>query len=105
MTNKFIGRDVLKNKKIMVVDDEADIRELLRFNLEKEGFSVLLSPDGESALTLVEAEKPDLIILDVMLPGIDGIDVCLKLKSEPQYKSIPVIMLSAKSDESDNRPP
>lgn len=91
----------MSKKKIMVVDDEADIRELIKFNLEKEGFDVLPVADGESALEEARLRQPDLIILDVMLPGIDGIEVCFKLKSDPASKSIPIVMLSAKSDESD----
>ena len=86
---------------IMVVDDEPDIRQLVKFNLEKEGFDVVSVADGESALEEVRNHYPDLIILDVMLPGIDGIEVCFKLKSDPAFKAIPIVMLSAKSDESD----
>ena len=91
----------MSKKKIMVVDDEADIRELIKFNLEKEGFDVVPVSDGETALEEARLRQPDLIILDVMLPGIDGIEVCFKLKSDSAYKSIPIVMLSAKSDESD----
>ena len=91
----------MRNKKIMVVDDEADIRELIRFNLEKEGFEVVSVADGETALEEARLKQPDLILLDVMLPGIDGIEVCFKLKSDSAFKSIPIVMLSAKSDESD----
>jgi len=91
----------MSKKKIMVVDDEADIRELIKFNLEKEGFDVVPVSDGETALEEARLRQPDLIILDVMLPGIDGIEVCFKLKSDNNYKSIPIVMLSAKSDESD----
>ncbi|MCH2205394.1 MAG: response regulator transcription factor [Lentisphaerales bacterium] len=92
---------MMKDKKIMVVDDEADIRELIRFNLEKEGFEVVSVSDGETALEEARLRQPDLILLDVMLPGIDGVEVCFKLKSDVAFKSIPIVMLSAKSDESD----
>ena len=91
----------MKKKKIMVVDDEPDIRELIRFNLEKEGFEVFSVADGETALEEVRLRQPDLIILDVMLPGINGIEVCFRMKSDTAFKSIPIVMLSAKSDESD----
>lgn len=91
----------MSKKKIMVVDDEADIRELIKFNLEKEGFDVVPVSDGETALEEARLRQPDLILLDVMLPGIDGIEVCFKLKSDSAFKSIPIVMLSAKSDESD----
>lgn len=88
-------------KTVMVVDDEKDIRELIRFNLEKEGYKVISIADGEAALEEARAQRPDLIILDVMLPGIDGVEVCFKLKSDASMKAIPIVMLSAKSDESD----
>jgi two-component system, OmpR family, alkaline phosphatase synthesis response regulator PhoP len=91
----------LKNKKILVVDDEADIRELIKFNLAKEGYEVICAADGETALIETRHKQPDLILLDVMLPGIDGIEVCFKLKSDPHYKAIPIVMLSAKTDETD----
>ena len=71
------------------------------FRGEKEGFDVYSIADGETALDEVRNKQPDLIILDVMLPGINGIEVCFRLKSDSAYKSIPVVMLSAKSDESD----
>lgn len=83
------------NQKILVVDDEASICDLLKINLEAEGYEVSLAYDGRSALEKVEAFKPDLIILDVMLPEIDGFEVCKKITFE---KSIPIIMLTAKSD-------
>ncbi|NQZ58371.1 MAG: response regulator [Lentisphaeraceae bacterium] len=91
----------MSQKTIMIVDDEADIRELICFNLEKEGYRVIQVDNGEAVLELARMQQPDLIVLDVMLPGIDGIDVCYKLKKDDSLKQIPVIMLSAKSDELD----
>ena len=85
-------------KKILVVDDEAPILELVRFNLEKEGFSVITASDGEDGLRRARSEAPDLVILDLMLPGIDGIEVCQQLRRET---NVPVLMLTAKSEEFD----
>ncbi|MDI7247985.1 MAG: response regulator transcription factor [Bacillota bacterium] len=85
-------------KKVLVVDDEAPILELVRFNLEKEGFSVLTATDGEEGLERARSESPDLVILDLMLPGIDGIEVCRQLRRET---SVPVLMLTAKTEEFD----
>ncbi|MGE5588633.1 MAG: response regulator [Clostridia bacterium] len=85
-------------KKILVVDDEAPILELVRFNLEKEGFSVITASDGEDGLRRAHSEAPDLVVLDLMLPGIDGIEVCQQLRRET---NVPVLMLTAKSEEFD----
>jgi DNA-binding response OmpR family regulator len=93
--------NTMNKKKILLVDDEADIRELIRFNLHKEGFDVIAFSNGEDALDGVKEHEPDLIILDVMLPGMDGTEVCSLLKSNPLYKSIPIVMLSAKIEEID----
>lgn len=85
-------------KKILVVDDEASIVEFVRFNLEKEGFSVSVAYDGEDAIRQARDETPDLVILDLMLPGIDGIEVCRCLRLET---NVPIIMLTAKTEEFD----
>ncbi|MDN5344147.1 MAG: two-component system, OmpR family, alkaline phosphatase synthesis response regulator PhoP [Clostridia bacterium] len=87
--------------RILVVDDEVTIQELVRYNLEKSGFEVLVAGDGPTALQRIEKEPPDLIILDLMLPGIDGLEICRRLKSDRATASIPVIILSAKNDELD----
>ena len=86
---------------ILVVDDEEPIRELLRFNLEKEGYRVSVAKDGQEALKHVENDHPDLIVLDLMLPGMDGLEVCRKLRSNPKFQQIPIIMLTAKGEEID----
>jgi len=91
----------MHNSKILVVDDETYIVELVKFNLEKEGYKVVVANDGLSALETVKSEMPDLIILDIMLPKIDGLEVCRTLKLNPEYKSIPIIMLTAKGEEFD----
>lgn len=88
-------------KKILVVDDEANIRELVRFNLEKEGFLVIEAVDGVTAINTVRTEKPDLVVLDLMLPALDGLEVCRVLKKDVATSGIPVIMLTAKGEEID----
>ena len=86
---------------ILIVEDEKDIVKMLDYNLKKEGFKILTAHDGEDALDEASTKHPDLILLDLMLPGIDGLEVCKELKSERKTASIPVIMLTAKSQESD----
>jgi DNA-binding response OmpR family regulator len=83
---------------ILVVDDEARIVKLVRDYLERAGFDVLSAPDGETALTLARLEQPDLIILDLMLPAVDGLDVCRRLRQE---SGVPIIMLTARVEEAD----
>ncbi|MFA4992390.1 MAG: response regulator [Candidatus Omnitrophota bacterium] len=87
--------------KILIVEDEKDIIKMLEYNLKKEGFKVLDARDGEDALDLALRQCPDLILLDLMLPGIDGLEVCKTLKKDTKTASIPIIMLTAKSQESD----
>lgn len=86
---------------ILVVDDEEPIQELLRFNLEKEGYVVCGATDGQEALKHVDSDHPDLIVLDLMLPGMDGLEVCRRLRSNPKFQQIPIIMLTAKGEEID----
>ena len=87
--------------KILIVDDEPDIVELLSYNLEKEGFSIVKAYDGEAALGLVRSENPDLMILDLMLPKMNGLDVCKAIRRNPETANLPIIMLTAKGDEID----
>ncbi len=87
--------------KILVVDDEKDIIELIRYNLEKEGLKVITATSGEEAIRRASNENPQLIVLDLMLPGIDGLEVCRILKRETKTSSIPIVMLTVKSDETD----
>ena len=89
-----------KNK-LLVIEDEDDIRELIAFNLEMSDFEVLKAKDGEEGMKLAKKHLPDTIILDIMLPGIDGFEVCRKLKGDFSTKDIPIIMLTARSDDSD----
>ena len=86
---------------ILIVDDEEDVLELVRYNLNKEGYRIETATSGEEALAKARTVQPGLIILDLMLPGIDGLQVCKNLKSETKTQNIPVIMLTAKGEESD----
>jgi len=87
--------------RILVVDDEEDIVELVTLNLVREGYDVLAASTGEQAIELARARQPDLAILDLMLPGIDGLEVCRVLKTNPRTEQMPVIILTAKSEDSD----
>jgi len=91
----------MAKEKILVVDDEEDILELLRFNLSRERYQVSCALTAEKALSLVQSEAPDLIVLDLMLPGIDGLEVARQLKNDPATKNIPIVMLTAKGEEAD----
>ena len=87
--------------KVLLVEDEEDIREMVHFNLFKERYQVLLASDGQTAVDVATKELPELIVLDVMLPKMDGFEVCERLKNDPQTKKIPIIMLTAKGEEED----
>jgi two-component system alkaline phosphatase synthesis response regulator PhoP len=86
---------------VLVIDDEEDLIELVRYNLEKEGFSVVGAADGESGLSMATIKKPDVIVIDLMLPGIDGLEVCRSLRADSATSQIPIIMLTAKAAEPD----
>ena len=88
-------------KKIFIADDESGFVSTLRSRLEFEGFEVTTAPDGKSALEKIPGEKPDLILLDVMMPAMNGYQVCRELKENSATKEIPILMLTAKSQESD----
>lgn len=87
--------------KVLIVDDEDNIRELVKFHIEKEGYLTVEAADGLEAIEKVNTEQPDLIILDLLLPGLDGLGVCRQLKSNKQTSGIPIIMLTAKQEEID----
>jgi len=91
----------MAKEKILIVDDEQDILELLNYNLGREGYQVFSVETGEQAYDLANTKAPDMIILDLMLPGIDGLEVCRRLKKNPQTEIIPIIMLTAKGEEAD----
>jgi len=86
---------------ILIVEDEEDIRELVRYNLERESFAVTETESGEAGLKAVAKKKPDLILLDLMLPGKDGLQVCRELKQSDASRDIPVVMMTARGEESD----
>lgn len=86
---------------ILVVEDEEDIQELVCFNLNKEGYQTLSAATGEDALVIARSQRPNLILLDLMLPGIDGLEVCRTLKAEDKTRSIPIVMLTAKGEDAD----
>ena len=91
----------MPKEKILVVDDEEDILELLKYNLSREGYKVSCASSGEETLRAVQSGIPDLIVLDLMLPGIDGLDVARQLKSDPKTRDVPIVMLTAKGEEAD----
>ena len=97
----FAGIGKYLMTKILVTDDEKDIVELISYNLAKEGFSIIKAYDGEAALKLVKLQKPDLLILDLMLPRMSGIDVCKAVRNNPDTANLPIIMVTAKADETD----
>jgi two-component system phosphate regulon response regulator PhoB len=88
-------------KTILAIDDEKDILELLKYNLSREGYTVLTADSGEAALDVMQKTQPDLILLDLMLPGIDGLEVCRLTKESARTKHIPIVMLTAKGEEAD----
>ncbi len=88
-------------KRVLVVDDEEDLRELLKYNLTKDGFEVLLADSGASCLQLLESESVDLIVLDLMMPEINGLETCRIIRNNDETAQIPIIMLTARGEESD----
>ena len=91
----------MANERILIVDDEEDVLELVQYNLDRSGYHVETAISGEQALTKTKKKIPDLIILDLMLPGMDGLEVCKQLKSDVKTEGVPIIMLTAKGEEAD----
>ncbi len=91
----------MDKKKVLIVDDESDVVETIKFILELENIECLEADDGEKALYIAKKEKPDLILLDVMLPKLNGWNICHLLKFDERYKHIPILMLTAKTQEKD----
>jgi phosphate regulon transcriptional regulator PhoB len=89
------------SKKILIVEDEHDLIKLLKYNLEKEGFRVSYTTDGTLAVPEMRRDPPDLVILDLMLPGVDGLEVCRQIRRHEKYASTPILMLTARSEEAD----
>ena len=88
-------------KKVLIVEDEKDILQLVKLYLEKEGYRIVTASTGSEGLAQVRTEKPDLVVLDLMLPEIDGLEICKRLRSSPDTAMLPIIMLTAKAEESD----
>lgn len=88
-------------KTVLVVDDEQDVIDLVAFNLQRAGYKAVSARDGSAAIQKASDQQPDLIVLDLMLPGLDGTEVCKRLKAEPKTASIPIIMLTARAEEVD----
>lgn len=88
-------------KKILVIEDEADIQELIEYNLLKQGYEVVVQGNGKAGLEAVKVESPDLVLLDIMLPELDGLSVCREIRTDKSFSSLPIIMLTAKSEEMD----
>ena len=86
---------------VVVVEDEADIQDVIAYNLKRDGYEVLTASRGDEGLSLIQAKMPDLVILDLMLPGIDGLTICQQLRTDPKTKNLPIIILSAKEEEAD----
>lgn len=91
----------MAKEKILVVEDEEDIQELIRYNLGKEGYHVLIAGSGEDGVKLGRKDHPDLVLLDIMLPGIDGLQVCRQFKQDERTRDIPILMITAKGEEAD----
>ena len=91
----------MAHERILVVEDEEEILELLRYNLAKQGYRVSCAGRGEDALRMALADAPDLVLLDLMLPGMDGMEVCRRLRRDPATQAVPIVMLTAKGEESD----
>ena len=91
----------MSNKTVLIIDDEKDLLELVRYNLEKEGFDVILASDGQSGLDIATEHRPDVVVLDLMMPGKSGLEVCQQLRADPRTSRMPVIMLTAKVSEAD----
>lgn len=94
-------RKTMSNPTILVVDDEEDLLELLKYDLTREGFKVVCASTGEQALVMARSEIPDLILLDLMLPGLDGLQVTRRLKEDSETRDIPIAMLTARGEEAD----
>jgi two-component system alkaline phosphatase synthesis response regulator PhoP len=91
----------MDKKRILIVDDEPDLVEFVRMRLEANDYQPLIATDGPEALEVVRSERPNLIILDILLPTLNGYEVCEKLKHDPEFARIPVLMLTAKAQEND----
>ena len=94
-----MSKESTTSRKILIVDDEPDIIEFLRYNLKKEGFEVVTANDGRQAITVAETERPDLIILDIMMPELDGVETCRILRSKKEFATVPIAFLTARDED------
>src|SRR5215468_11004653 len=92
---------VMSKAKVLVIEDDRSLAEVLSYNLKGAGYEVLVATDGQDGLLKAETKSPDLVVLDLMLPVVDGLDVCRRLRAQPATREIPIIMLTAKAEESD----
>src|SRR5918994_1497543 len=90
-----------RTSRVLVVEDERDVAELLRYNLAKEGFDVVVAPHGSDALRAAREQQPDIILLDIMVPQLNGWEVCRRLKEDPETRAIPIIMVTGRVEEGD----
>lgn len=98
----MMNADIIKsNKHILIIEDEEDIREMIAYNLEKESYTVSQAETGEEGFQIMLQKRPDLVLLDLMLPGVDGLDICKRIRNHEQLGDTRVIMLTAKGEESD----
>jgi two-component system alkaline phosphatase synthesis response regulator PhoP len=91
--------ETTKGKKILIVDDEPDILDFLRYNLQKEGYTVVTASDGRMALTVAQQERPHLILLDIMMPELDGVETCRMLRLKKEFKEVPIAFLTARDED------
>lgn len=91
----------MSRKTVLIIDDEKDLTELVRYNLEREGFDVIAATNGETGLDIALRHTPDVLVLDVMMPGLDGLDVCRRLRADARTRRLPIIMLTARASEAD----
>jgi two-component system phosphate regulon response regulator PhoB len=96
-----LGADSMSTRTILVIDDQKDFADLVRRSLEKEGFDVILASDGTSGLQIAREHRPDLVVLDLTMPDIDGLDVCKRLRQEPRHARLPILVLSARASAAD----
>ena len=87
--------------RILVVDDEPEALKLFGYSLHRQGYEVLVAQNGMEALEIIQEHKPDLVVLDVMMPDMDGYEVCRRIRNDPEAKHLPIVMLTAKSEEVD----
>jgi two-component system phosphate regulon response regulator PhoB len=92
---------MMTKERILVIEDEPDILEMIRYNLDREGYRVSAVVNGEDGFERAHQDAPDLVLLDLMLPGVDGLEICRRLKADPVTRGIPIVMVTAKGDESD----